>query len=266
MKWRSQSAIVARFGFSGTIPASFNRRFSSMHSLKYTLPPDLLVRHPRPALRVPPQLSRAARDLWWHGLRAYFALCQNVTIQGRENLPGAPPFILAANHQSHLDALLLASALPAHLRESVSPLAAGDTFFKSPAARIFCATALNALPLWRRHAGRHALAQLRHRLIAEPCSYILFPEGTRSRTGEMGKFRPGVGMLVAGTNVPILPCHIAGTFAALPPHRTFPRRATITLRIGKPLHFSHLPNHRSSWNDIARQLEQSLPQMDPAAI
>ncbi len=229
-----------------------------MQTVRYTLDPALLPREHLPAPHIPPLFSRTARNFWWWSLRGYLALCQRVTIEGRENLPGTPPFVLVANHQSHLDALVLACALPLKLRNSVFPLAAGETFFKTPAARVFAAAAMNALPLWRRNAGRHALAQLRHRLTAEPCGYILFPEGTRSRTGIMAPFRPGVGMLIAGSSVPIIPCHIQGTFHALPPTRKIPRRARIRIRIGKPLDFSHLPNHRDSWNQIAASLEQGV--------
>ena len=91
----------------------------------------------------------------------------------------------------------------------------GDTFFQTPIMRAFAAGAMNALPLWRKNAGRHAMEDLRQRLIGEPCGYILFPEGTRSRDGAMKRFKAGVGMLVNGTRVPVIPCHIEGTHRAL---------------------------------------------------
>jgi 1-acyl-sn-glycerol-3-phosphate acyltransferase len=232
---------------------------STLHNLPALIPaiPDRTHKHQG-------AVSRAIRGLWWQSLRAYFALFQTITVEGRENLPVAPPFVLVANHQSHLDALLLAWALPAHLRRCVLPLAAGDTFFKTPAARLFFSAAMNALPLWRRHVGRHALGDLRQRLLSQPCGYILFPEGTRSRTGVMGRFRPGVGMLIAGTRVPVLPCHIAGTFEALPPQRSIPRQAHLQLRIGKALDFSHLPNHRDAWDEIATDLESTVRSLQPS--
>ena len=52
---------------------------------------------------------------------------------------------------------------------------------------------------------------------------ILFPEGTRSRTGEMGPFKPGIGALVAGTAAPVVPCYLSGAFAAWPPTSRLPR-------------------------------------------
>jgi 1-acyl-sn-glycerol-3-phosphate acyltransferase len=156
---------------------------------------------------------------------------------------------------------VLASVLPARLRHQVFPIAAGDTFFETRLASAFAAGMMNALPMWRRNAGRHAMEQLRDRLLHEHgggCGYILFPEGTRSRTGEMGKFRAGVGMVVAATAVPVIPCHLEGTFCALPADRKIPRRAKIRLRIGAPLSFSDVANGREGWNGIATILEAAV--------
>jgi len=204
------------------------------------------------------------RNFWWWGLRGYFATCQSVKVEGRENLPKAAPVILVANHQSHLDALVLACALSLRLRNSVFPIAAGDTFFQTPTARIFAAAAMNALPLWRENAGRHAMEQLRSRLITEPCGYILFPEGTRSRTGQMAAFRAGIGMLIAKSRVPIVPCHLSGTYEAMPPQRRVPRRGRITLRIGKPVVFEKTENNRAGWEEIAGQLEGAVRELGNA--
>jgi 1-acyl-sn-glycerol-3-phosphate acyltransferase len=200
----------------------------------------------------------ATRICWWWLVRGYFATGQRITIEGRENLPAAPPFMLVANHCSHLDVLVMATALPLKVRNHVFPIAAGDTFFETPLVSAFAAGMMNALPMWRKNAGRHAMEQLRTRLIGEPCGYILFPEGTRSRTGEMGKFRAGVGMLIAGAPAPVVPCHLEGTFLALPPDRRFPRRASIRLRIGKPLDFHEVANDRDGWDRIATELEAAV--------
>src|SRR5262245_9485206 len=98
----------------------------------------------------------------WHRLK----------VRGRRYLPRRPPFVLAANHQRHLDALVLASPLPWRLRDHIFPIAAGDVFFETPAMSAFSAFFLNALPMWRKKCGPHALLQLRQRLVEEPCAYI----------------------------------------------------------------------------------------------
>ncbi len=198
------------------------------------------------------------RNLWWWWVRGFLRLAERVEVFGAEHLPSSAPFVLVANHASHLDVLVLASGLPLRLRNCVIPLAAGDTFFETPTIAAFATNMMNALPLWRKSCGHHAIDSLRDRLVKEPCGYILFPEGTRSRTGQMGAFRHGVGMLVAGTEVPVVPCRLQGTFEAMPPGSKWPRRTRIVLSIGTPCRFMAAPNERSGWQTVAHTLEESV--------
>ncbi len=204
-----------------------------------------------------------SRNLWWWWVRGVLRLTERIEVFGREHLPPSAPFVIVANHSSHLDVLVLATALPLRLRNCVLPLAAGDTFFETPALAAFAAGMMNALPMWRKNCGHHAIDTLRHRLVAGPCGYILFPEGTRTRTGEMGPFRHGVGMLVAGASVPVIPCHLQGTFHALPPGAKWPRPGRIVLRIGTACQFDNVPNERTGWQIIAQTLEQSVRALPP---
>ena len=195
---------------------------------------------------------------WWSSIRLLLGVFHRLRIDGARHVPRQPPFILVSNHASHLDALVLAAPLPWRIRDRIFPIAAGDLFFETPIASVLSACLLNALPMWRKKAGAHAMQQLRDRLIAEPCAYILFPEGTRSRDGRMQSFKPGVGMLVAGTPVPVLPCYLSGTHDALPPDRSFPRPRPISLSIGPPLSFPHAPNTRDGWAHVAAECEQAV--------
>jgi 1-acyl-sn-glycerol-3-phosphate acyltransferase len=191
-------------------------------------------------------------------LRSYFAIAHRLTIIGREKLPMHGPFVLAANHCSHLDALALGAALIPRHRERAFPIAAGDVFFQSTVTSTFSAIMLNALPMWRKNCGPHALADLRRKLQEEKSIFIIFPEGGRSRNGSMMPFKHGLGMLVAETNVPVVPCGLAGTFEALPPHRNFPRPVAIKLLIGDPLQFASTANDRTGWSQIAASLESRV--------
>ena len=196
--------------------------------------------------------------LWRSITRVYLAIAHRLKIRGRENLPANAPFILVANHASHLDAIILGGILPLRFVGAVFPIAAGDTFFTKRASSIFATAFMNALPIWRKNCGAHSLEDLRERLLKGACVYILFPEGTRTRTGEMAPFKPGLGRLVARTNIPIVPCYLDGTFAALPASRTVPRWKKISARIGKPLLFANTTNDRAGWQSLAATVEEAV--------
>jgi len=96
---------------------------------------------------------------------------------------------------------------------------------------------------------------LRRKLQEERAIFIIFPEGGRSRNGSMMPFKHGLGMLVAETNVPVVPCCLAGTFEALPPHQKIPRPVGIKLILGDARQFASTANDRGGWSEIAADLE-----------
>ncbi len=200
---------------------------------------------------------------WWSSVRMFLAVYHRLEIHGRENIPAQPPFILVANHTSHLDALVLAAAMPVRLCDRVFPIAAADVFFERAHTSLFAAMLLNALPMYRANRGRHALADLRDRLVDEPCVYILFPEGARSRTGEMLPVKSGIGMIVAGARVPVVPCWLEGCFEAMDPSRKLPRPRKIQAYFGPPSTFEDVPNDREGWEKIASTVEQRIRGMSP---
>ena len=194
--------------------------------------------------------SLVLHRVWLLAVDAYLRLAHRLRVTGREHLPDAP-FVMVANHGSHLDALVLAAALPKHLARRARTLAAGDVFFDSLPVSGFAALAINALPIWRARTSTEDLALLRRRLTEDAAVLIMFPEGTRSRTGEMARFRAGLGALVAGTAVPVVPCRLHGAHAAWPPGRRLPRPSRVTLTIGAPLSFADVEDTRDGWVAVA---------------
>jgi 1-acyl-sn-glycerol-3-phosphate acyltransferase len=208
--------------------------------------------------REPGLIGVAVNALWRRLVRLYLRLFHRLSVTGLEHLPAAPPFVMIANHASHLDALTLASLLRGRSARSARALAAGDTFFSSTGTALLAAYAINAFPVWRGRTRQGDLATLRARLAEDALVYILFPEGTRTRDGTMARFQPGLGALVAGTAVPVVPCFLDGAFAAWPPQRRWPRPGRLRLAIGPALRFDRVPNDRAGWAALACSCESAV--------
>ncbi|MCR0984660.1 lysophospholipid acyltransferase family protein [Roseomonas populi] len=209
----------------------------------------------------------ALNAAWRRGVRAYLSAAHSFRVTGRENLPAEPPYVLVANHASHLDALALAAALRGPAARRAHAMAAGDFFFANPAVSALAAYAINALPVWRGRSRRADLDTMRQRLAEDHLVYILFPEGTRSRTGAMAAFQPGLGMLVAGTEIPVVPCWLDGAREAWPAQSATPRPfRPLALNIGPPLRFSGTANDRAGWQSVAAAAEAAVRALDPSSL
>jgi 1-acyl-sn-glycerol-3-phosphate acyltransferase len=179
-------------------------------------------------------LRIAAASLIRLWLKAYHRL----EILGRENLPTDGSFVVVANHASHLDTLSILSAMPLRRIHRVFPAAASDYFFSSVPRVLFSAILVNALPFDRQVDKKHSLEVCRRLLNNRGNVLIIFPEGTRSSTGEIGSFKLGIGLLVAGTELPVVPCRLDGAYEAWPKGALIPRPKRVHLTIGKPCSFA----------------------------
>jgi 1-acyl-sn-glycerol-3-phosphate acyltransferase len=188
----------------------------------------------------------------------YLKLYHRYAVEGREHLPTDTPFVLCANHSSHLDHAMLRNALPLALRVRTMPLAAGDVFFSSPVRAGLSGVFVNSLPVWRKKVTAHAMNDLRERLSLRQTGFVLFPEGARTRDGNLLRFKAGIGMLVAGLDVPVIPAWLDGAFQALPPGRVLPRPVKLIARFGPALRFSDLPNEREGWEQVVSRIEASV--------
>jgi len=216
------------------------------------------VQRLRSVRREPGFISVMMHEITSAVLRTHFRLYNRLTVDGREKLPKKPPFVLISNHQSHIDAVLLAAILPRRAREAAFPVAAGDVFFRSLFTSVLSSLLINALPINRKRVTTHALSELRERLEMGDSGFIIFPEGTRSRDGSMGTFRPGLGMLVCDSPVPVIPCRLVGAFESMPHDAWLPRPYKLTVHVGDPLSFSDLPDSREGWEEVARRTQYAV--------
>lgn len=168
----------------------------------------------------------AIRPLLWLGF--------GVNVRGREHLRGLSHFVLAANHNSHLDTLLLYAILPVSRLTDTHPVAARDYFGRSRAAYRLLDWLFR--PVWvdRDEAPGRAVAEMDARLAAGG-SLIVFPEGTRGEPGRLQAFRSGVGRLVERHRaVPVVPVFILGPERSLPRHASLPVPFWNQLTVGPP--------------------------------
>ena len=190
-------------------------------------------------------------------IRAWLGLFHRFRVLGRENLPTDGAFVLVANHASHLDALCLLAALRTRDLHRAFPAAAQDYFFISVPRVMLSAVVVNALPFDRRNEPQRSLAICRH-MLERRSILLLFPEGTRSVTGDLGEFKPGIGFILAGTSHPVLPCYLEGSHRAWPKSAWFPRPRHVRLTIGKPRSYANLQPDKGSALRIARDLKEAV--------
>jgi 1-acyl-sn-glycerol-3-phosphate acyltransferase len=138
-------------------------------------------------------------------------------VRGREQLAALDgPAIFVANHSSHVDTPVLLRALPARWRRRTAVTAAADYFYSSKLLGSAVSLAFGTVPLERRGGTGPRRAARLGPLIDAGWSLVVFPSGTRSRDGRVGRLRTGAAVLAAQHSLPIVPVHITGTRAAMP--------------------------------------------------
>lgn len=191
-----------------------------------------------PAL--PPLIRRAGNALLTFLQRKAYEGPLEAEVEGRARIPWHTNALVVANHCSHLDVGLVKHALGDYGRHAAS-LAARDYFFSSPLKKLYFESFTEVLPLDRKEGdlSRDALDGVVERLVGGE-TVILFPEGTRSTSGEMGPFRPGLAHLVMRARVGVLPVYLSGTFEALPKGASVPRGREVGARIGEFIPYERL--------------------------
>ena len=179
------------------------------------------------------QASSAGNNLIY-GITKQFVLAYHrlgkVRAFGLENFPKTGRVILAPNHVSHLDPPILSIYSPR--RPHV--IAKNELFANALTDKWF--RGLGAFPIVRGKADRKAIRHAVSLLEAEEV-VLIFPEGTRSKTGALGAAEIGLGMIAHATKSPILPMFVKGTERAFSPQHPGFHRVNVEIHIGKPLLF-----------------------------
>jgi len=170
-----------------------------------------------------------------------------VRARGIENIPKKGGFILASNHSSYLDPIVLGAISPRKLN-----FMAKEELFCHPLISWYL-SCLGAFPVKRDSADlsalKHALRRLREGEVL-----ILFPEGSRRFDGTSTDPYPGIGFLVAKSGVPVIPVFIKGTENALPRGAKFIRTGRVYVYFGKQISIER----RVPYQDIAGQIMDNI--------
>jgi 1-acyl-sn-glycerol-3-phosphate acyltransferase len=211
--------------------------------------------------RQPDMIVHALRSFSAWIIRGLLRIYNRFEIVGHENLRTNRSLVIVANHCSHLDTVCLLAALPLSKLHRAFAAAASDYFFQS-VPRLWAAEILvNALPFARQTRVRQSLSLCRA-LLADPGTIlIMFPEGTRSTTGEVGEFKSGVGALVAGRDLEVAPCFIDGSFQAWPKGKRFPRPRKLRLIVGTPRNYCDRGTDKNDICGIAAELRDAVNEL-----
>lgn len=161
-----------------------------------------------------------------------------LNVRNRERLPQAGPAIITANHNSHLDALVLTSLLPMRLRRRTRPVAAADYFLKNRALGWFATEIVGILPIARKRENpAHDPLAGCDAALARGDILIFFPEGSRGDPEHMRAYKRGIGILAQRhPDVPVYPILTHGFGKALPKNEALLVPFNLDVFIGEPLY------------------------------
>ncbi len=191
-----------------------------------------------------------------------------IRVSGRENLESLQgPVLFAANHQSLLDVPAILASLPTPWRYRVAT-AMGKEFFdahffpqRHSLMERFTSTLnyrlatffFNTFPLPQHGAGAGQAIRYMGELVEQGWSILIFPEGDRSRTGQLLPFQPGVGMIASHLKILVVPIRILDLEKVLHRDWKFPRPGRVRVNIGKPLFLSG-----ETFAELAHQVEEAV--------
>lgn len=196
----------------------------------------------------------------WLATYPWAKLLLGLRVFGRERLVRGAQ-IIAANHTSNFDPLIVGWAAAREIH-----FLAKEELFRARRAFAWLIRSWNAWPVRRGGSDAKAIRQCCW-LLERRQALVLFPEGTRSGSGEMARFKPGIGMLALACGVPVVPTCITGMSRSIVSYlvdRDFVRRglrrkpecpAGITVSFGEPVFPAGFSRDRSGYQALAAEVE-----------
>jgi long-chain acyl-CoA synthetase len=189
-------------------------------------------------------------------------------ISGLENLQQIRgSIIFAANHQSHLDTPIILASLPMRLRRKIAPVMWKEYFdahfhperhskadhWTNRILYWLITVLFNGFPIPQKETGARESIRYMGELVEKGWSILIFPEGQRKTTDEIGQFFPGIGMIASRLRVPVVPVRLRGVNRVLPRYATLPHPGQVEITFGGPLCLEG-----ESYAALARQVEEAV--------
>ena len=183
--------------------------------------------------------------------RFWFGLILRTRVIGAENIPESGAFILAANHVSNWDPPLLGT----FINREICYMGKKELFKNSVMAWI--CRSLHVFPVKRGAADKTAI-KTAVKILKDGKCFGIFPEGTRSKTGKLGKAESGVSLIAAITKAPIIPAAIVNTEKIFSSEVKFPRLAVV---YGMPLKFTGSTKDRNALDSFAQSIMNEIAKL-----
>lgn len=175
-----------------------------------------------------------------------------ISVKGRSRIPRKGAVVVAANHFSFIDPLLLGMAMPRRVWFAMS-----RAVFETPGIRLVTRL-LDVIPVSQGEAFLPSSARKILTVLHKGGCLGIFPEGGRSRTGTLLEAQPGAGLFARRAKAPLVPVAIAGTREAWPAGLLLPRPKKVHLFVGEPIPWDAEPTAEALAARVRRELEALL--------
>jgi 1-acyl-sn-glycerol-3-phosphate acyltransferase len=185
-------------------------------------------------------------------------------VSGLENLPRGKPFIIAPNHSSYMEHLMISCIVIPYINKKLYFIAKKEHFegVSQKSWHGIWTRCIGYIPI-DRSKGEKALKKA-NSYLKKGEVIVIYPEGTRTLTGKIQEGKTGVARLALWSGVPVIPLGIKGTFEILPKGKTIPKFKKATLKFGKPLYFDKYydkPLTRRLLRSITRTLMKQIAKL-----
>lgn len=200
-------------------------------------------------------MTNLSKTLFYWFCRFLFKFYCPLSVYNKKEFP-FKSYILCSNHASHMDTIAIMSACGLPF-DSFGMLAAKDYFFERSSKMRFFQSLMRLIPIHRQTTRDSLFSDIKscENFFQENQGVlVIYPEGTRSLTGEIQPFKRGISLIAQHLELPIVPVHICGTFQALKKGWIIPRAANIKVTFGSPI----MMDKKMSSKQLTQLLEQTI--------